>query len=152
MEAHVTLDMRRLPAGVRRIVRVLGAPRAVGLLEAHGGTRLRIPVHEDGVLCQIVGRDGVQLLQHEFGPGSYLDLPVAEKVVLEVRNATIRTDYAAGMSIQSLARQWGLGRKQIKNVVNDVQRATLRTTDGESDEFEPEKVEKQGDLFAGWGS
>jgi hypothetical protein len=128
--------LNRLPAGVRRIVRTLGPQKAMHLLQARGGTRVKIPVHDDGVLSEIVGRDGVQLLQREFDAGVELDLPVAEKVVLELRNATIREQYQSGTSLQALALLHGLGRRQVQNIVQYTDRPE-----------EQAEAERQGDLF-----
>lgn len=146
MEADHVFDMRRLPHATRRIVRTLGIARARALLLARGGTMIRIPQGDDAVLADIIGTEGVQILRHEFGTEDNISLPMAEKVLLEQRNAGIRSAFQSGTSKQSLALEHGLSRRAIDYILADVSR-------GDSDPgSEPEKRENQGDLFAGWGS
>ncbi len=142
MQADHVFDMRRLPGAMRRIVRTLGIARARALLVARGGTVIRVPAGDDTVLADIVGADGVQLLRREFGTEDSISLPMAEKVLLELRNSSIRADYLAGTSKQSLALQHGLSRRAVAYILADVSRP----------EPGDEKAEDQGDLFSGWGS
>ena len=162
MESQDTLELRRLGGmRMRPLVRALGLHRALALLEARGGTVVKLPVHGcGGPIADIIGDDGVAALRREFGITSSADreielrkkfpnlseieLPKMDKLILELRNKLIRDDFAKGVSMARLAVMHRLTRRQIFNIIHG-------KFGSAGPEPESDSAEQQGDLFAGIG-
>jgi hypothetical protein len=111
------VDVDRLPPQARRLVRVIGLPGTMRLLRAFGGGRINVPLTADGaVTLRAVLTDAeLAALAASVFAGERLELPTLDKLVRQVRDAQIRADLQR-QPLDAVARQWGLSRKQVKNI------------------------------------
>lgn len=137
-DADAPFNERLLPPLLKRIVRAVGLPAALRLLKARGGTRYCVPVSPTGLILEFMDSRQATALIRELGATEHVSLPKADKALLELRNAQIRLEYAAGDSLLTLALRYNLTTRHVLNIV--------RGTDREEDEAADLE---QGDLFGG---
>ena len=113
------IDPDQLPPQARRLVRIIGLPGTMRLLRAFGGTRITVPHTAQGaVTLRAVLTDAeLAALAGSAWAGERLELPTLDKFARQVRDAHIRADLQR-LPLDAVARQWGLTRKQVKNIRN----------------------------------
>ncbi|MGR9014154.1 MAG: Mor transcription activator family protein [Gammaproteobacteria bacterium] len=110
-----------LPPQARQLVRLIGLPNALKILEARGGITLRIPVNaqEAVVLKEIVPIEAIIALCQALG-GQRLELPKLDKIVLQIRNQAMQQERKT-LSAPQVARRYGLTRRQVINICRPVE-------------------------------
>lgn len=126
------VDARLLPPQMRQLVAIIGLAQTLKLLEARGGTPLRIPKEPNRaeVLPEILSFEAVCQLAAALG-GQKIDLPKCDKIVVQIRNLAIKSARNHKTAPQ-LAREYGLTRRHIINI------AKAAVDDRQADLFEPE--------------
>lgn len=111
-----TIDPDTLPPQIRQLVVLIGLPETFKLLQAKGGTQLRIPkmANRAEVLPEILQAESVDLLCKAWA-GKVMDVPKVDKILLQIRNQVI-TKARATQSASQLARSFDLTRRQIINI------------------------------------
>lgn len=115
--AAIDFDLPPQYTVLRRLIRVLGVPDTLVLLRARGGIPLKLPMSVAGVLAEMFGCEKVEALLAEFGCGAILMLPMPDKIEAKIRNAAIRAEHAAGVSLADLALRYRLTMRQVINIV-----------------------------------
>lgn len=107
------VDADQLPPQIRQLVRLIGLPATFRLLDARGGTPLRIPVdpHRAEILIAILEPTAIQALSAALG-GQTLELPKVDKMLLQIRNLAIR-EARKTMSASEVARAFKLTRRMV---------------------------------------
>lgn len=120
---EIAVDERLLPPQLRRMIAAIGLPATVVLLQARGGTRLKLPTgrlrsRRSQVLSGLIGPEAAQAFQAEFcRPGrASMDLPKADKILMQVRNAAIHREAEAD-SLAELALRYRLTIRQVQNIL-----------------------------------
>lgn len=121
-DALEIIDTEQLPPQMRGLVRVIGLEETYKLLRHRGGTRVRIGSDPDSArsLKAVISQDALEKLTAIY-PGQRIELPKIDKMLLAIRNHAIRAERAEGTSIDQLALQWGLSRRQVINICSDVE-------------------------------
>lgn len=130
------IDADLLPPQIRELVRLIGLPETLRLLDARGGLPTYIPRRADGPtdLEEILTRDAIRQLAGQW-PGERIDVPKADKIRAQVRNQYINESLSRGLkSGPQLARELGLSYRWVKAIRAGAQ----------ADAAEPDT----GDLFA----
>ncbi|WP_051278450.1 Mor transcription activator family protein [Solimonas flava] len=113
-----TVDLAPLPPMLRRLVRALGLPATLQLLEARGGTRFYLGGErgrrDRHVLADIIGKEAAEAFYREFGGVPEVTLPKADKIVQQTRDAQIRAD--TEHSLMELAVMYRLTSRQVQNI------------------------------------
>ena len=116
---------------VRELIALIGIVDTLALLEARGGTPLRIPVSADRdsatLLKGILPRESVIKLCSRW-PGQWLNLPKADRITRQIRDYYLRQDRAA-LTAPATALKYHLTRRQVINICG----------------YQPDKVIKQVD-------
>lgn len=125
------IDANLLPPQMRMIARAIGLPEMFRLIQARGGTLLRVPLHPDRarVLIQIITPDSIRRLCEEFGD-QVLELPKADKILVQLRNHAIRAERESA-SLSQVALRYRLTRRHVINITHDT------SDDGQLDLFDP---------------
>ncbi len=113
------VETRLLPPMMRALIEVLGFDSTVALLRARGGQRVHVPLSASRWMIDLVGEQGAFKLCHKYG-GQELDLPKHDKIVQQLRDKKIR-DERNKHSLNELAAKHNLTRRQIQNIVRDVE-------------------------------
>jgi hypothetical protein len=123
-DALAGVDPDRLPPQARRLVRIIGLPATVRLLQAFGGGRITIPLTADGAvtLRAVLSDAELAALAGSSLAGERLELPTAKKIARQLRNAQILADRQR-LPLDQVARKWGLTRRQIINLSGAAQAA-----------------------------
>lgn len=108
-----------LPPQARQLVRLIGMPHTLTLLEKRGGMTLRIPIDPDKcvVLKAILPMEAIAKLCAEM-PGKRLELPKIDKIVKQIRNLAINNERKL-FSAPAVAQRHGLSRRQVINISKD---------------------------------
>lgn len=116
----LAVDEKLLTPMLRRLVRCIGLPATLKLLDKRGGLPLEIPKRGRAsvILVGLIGVDHAELLAVEFAGGDAITLPMSDKIHAQIRNLAIRSEKAA-CSYSALATRYGLTRRQIVNIVGD---------------------------------
>lgn len=126
-------ELPKLPGQLTRLVRAIGLPATLRLLEARGGTVIKLPKRNAGVLLTWLEPAEIRKLVEEFGSRE-LELPRADKIVAHFRNVTIHTQHhVEGISLAKLALQYQLTLSQVKKILKRM--------------GQPKKATRQADLF-----
>jgi len=115
----VDVDVAMLPLQLRQLVNLISFEETLKLLQARGGTRMRMPVRAELAtqLPQLISREAVQKICDSDLAGQRIDLPKIDKVLLQVRNASIKA--AKGKTTaRELAQRYGLTTRMIKLIWN----------------------------------
>ncbi|HVT36068.1 MAG TPA: hypothetical protein VHE37_10800 [Nevskiaceae bacterium] len=147
MSPGFNVDVAQLPTTMRRLIRAVGVPATMSLLEARGGTRVYLGGQrgrrDRQLLMQLLGEKGEAAFRREFTPpamsharsASEVTLPKLDKIATQIRDAAIRADETH--SLTQLALMFKLTSRQIQNIRKGL--PTTRIPPG------------QGDLFAADG-
>lgn len=111
-----TIDPDILPPQIRQLVALIGLPETFKLLQAKGGTQLRIPklASRAEVLPEFLQDQSVELLCQAWA-GKVIDVPKVDKILLQIRNQAI-IQARSSQSANQLARSFDLTRRQIINI------------------------------------
>lgn len=111
------LCLQLLPKVLQEFVRLIGIDATMKVVDAYGGTRLRIPLEatDDHPLAELIGKEKLVLLTRHF-LGHRFDLPKATAALLHIRNSKIIAEYGP-KSTRQLALEHGLCERQIWNIV-----------------------------------
>jgi hypothetical protein len=95
------------PAELHTLRDAIGALPMVALIEAFGGTRIKVPAHQVGgsVLAGVVGLPGAKALSTMFG-GEMVKVPLA-------KGWRIRLYRAEGLSYTRVARRLGVSESAV---------------------------------------
>lgn len=115
----IEIELSQLGPQLKRLVRAIGVPATLRLLAARGGTRLKLPLKPEGECLRFLAESDLSKLIAEFEAGTDLWLPMDDKINAQLRNASIRADYAAGVSRTQLALTHHLTIRQILNIVSE---------------------------------
>lgn len=129
------VDVDQLPPQVRGLVRLIGLPETVRLLEARGGRPTYVPRDPNGAteLGEILSQQALQQLSGTW-PGETLDLPKPDKIATQIRTQYIIEARRRGLkSGRQLAQEFGLTYRWVKALC-------AQARDG--------RAENQADLFS----
>ncbi len=108
------VDPSLMPPQIRELVRVIGFPDTVKLLQARGGTFFVFPIKAGGLLVNIVGVEAAKKLVAAYG-GERRDLPKVDKIMIKLRDIAI-DHLRKTKSVTQLAQEFNLTRRHIFNV------------------------------------
>ena len=137
-EGTFQIDLQPLSPQMRRLVRALGVAATLKLLEERGGTRVYISGGRQRadrrMLKALIGAEAAEAFYAEFGAHApELDLPKADKLLMQMRDDAIRLDKAQGLSFDLVARKYRLTRRRVIDICGEPGR--------------PNSTAVQGDLF-----
>lgn len=115
------IDVSALTPLLKRLVRAIGVPATVDLLQARGGTRLYFKGerkrNDRRLLRDLVGEDAATALYAEFRDhGQELTLPKVDKILTQLRDRAIRAERGRGVGVEILARKYRLTRRHVSNI------------------------------------
>lgn len=128
MTRRHAIDVRRLPPPARKLVAAIGVESTIRLLSIRGGARLCVP-HDPArshTLTPALGVEAVTALVKVFGGGTWVDLPMPDKLLNQIRDAQIRAEHAEGDSLMTLAGRYSLTTRHIQNIIRDERAASDR--------------------------
>lgn len=98
---------------IRVLVELIGLPETLKLLEAKGGTTIKIPISakDAKVLSAILSKESVKVLCKAM-PGKELLVPKKDKVIQKLRNLMI-IQQRRQKSASKLALEFNLSRRMI---------------------------------------
>lgn len=109
------IDPDLLPPQIRQLVQIIGLPDTFKLLEARGGTLLRVPVKPEGTIMQgMISHEAATRLCEAWG-NRVISLPKADKVTKQLRNIAIYQSRKT-MSLTQVAQKFDLTRRHIINL------------------------------------
>lgn len=108
------MDIELLPRSLRDIVDTIGLPATIALVKCYGGIRCSVPrtMTRDHVLAKRIGHEPACKLTERYG-GETLELPLAVRALLALRDAEIIRRSNAGESANALAREFNTDRKSV---------------------------------------
>ena len=108
----------KLPDLLREIEEVAGREAALGLAGRYGGRHVQIPrrARAGHALADLVGPAALAKLVQRYG-GCRLYIAKAPSAARARRDAAIAARRAAGETVATLARAYGLSERQIWNVL-----------------------------------
>jgi hypothetical protein len=114
-----SVNVERLPASLRVLVRAVGEALAYKLAHVRGGTYLDVPkqVCLDHALCHALGAADYAALVAHFG-GERINIPKADALLTQQRHARVRELLAEHRSKNYIARHTGYTRRQVINIQN----------------------------------
>lgn len=112
------INLDRLPAELRELVRVLGESAAFKLVERRGGGRLIVPkkVHPDHRLMDELGLKAFADLVAHYG-SEVLELPKYDSVTRQLRHQRVRRLRVEGRTHDRIAIETGYTRRQVINIL-----------------------------------
>lgn len=109
------IDERLLTPKLRFLVRSIGLPDTVKLLQVRGGTSFRFPINAPGtLLTDIVGLQAASKLCKDFG-GKTWDLPKCDQILIKLRNIAVRKARET-KSASEVALMFDLTRRHVINI------------------------------------
>ncbi len=125
---------------VRELIALIGIVDTLALLEARGGTPLRIPVSADRdsatLLKGILPRDAVVKLCGAW-PGRWLNLPKADRIVRQIRDYYLRQDRGE-LTAPATALKYHLTRRQVINICKYESYKVIKPVDDRQADLFPE--------------
>ncbi len=120
------ISEKALPPRARMLVRAIGLPATLVLLDRHGGTPIRIPARSrrSRKLSAILTAKQIDSLAELWGAQS-IELPKLDSCLLQIRDQEISRRSAAGETHVALAREFKLTRRHIINIVNKARETTV---------------------------
>lgn len=120
-DAAEGISERLLPPSIKRMIRSIGLPATLTLLEALGGTRIQLSlgarrrVHRS--LVELIGADASKALYAEFCVRGVkeLMLPKVDKILRQARDAAIRAECET-QQIATVALRYKLTMRQIQKI------------------------------------
>lgn len=106
------IDVSLLPPLLQEMVGLIGMPATMRLVQKYGGVRIYVPkrVEPDHELARLIGLSNAEALSDAYGGDDHFDVPKGEIALKAVRNATIRSLRAEGVSIRNLSLNPEFGR------------------------------------------
>lgn len=110
-----------LPESLQAIADLIGTPAALKIAERWGGTRLYIPEDpgEDHELAKLIGIEAARALGDEYA-GERIEIPKADCWGRAVRDSLIREARTNGQSQASLALEYRLTERQVRNIERQI--------------------------------
>jgi hypothetical protein len=115
------VDETLLIAKVRRMIRAIGLPHTVRLLETWGGTYLELPQgrlwrKQSGALAALLGQDAADAFHAEFAHGERrILLPKVDKILIQLRDRQICAE-SEDISARDQALRYRLTERQIHKI------------------------------------
>lgn len=119
MTDYSSIELDKLPPQIRGFVRLIGVAETWLLLDARGGRPTYIPADtvRPSILHDIISAESVATLaESEYG-GRTVDMPMVDKLVLQIRNAEIRAQKHHATKAD-LAQRFGLTTRMIQLIWN----------------------------------
>lgn len=126
--ADLCVDVRALPHGLQCIVKHLGVEKSLVVLAEQQGQMFYIP-EKPVATHEVVKVFGSELAGEwsKLYPGASYQIPMASKVMIQLRNQEICKELDAKTSaIQALVKRFGLCRQQITNIYNEHKQASTQ--------------------------
>lgn len=122
-----TIDPSLLPPLLRALVQAIGLGPAMRLLEARGGTRIRIGQSPSDcqALAEILQPDEVAAVVRIWA-GTRKDLPKLNKTLAQLRDLAIQADQRP---LAEIARDYGLTMRWVRFIRNDERYERLQSGD-----------------------
>lgn len=121
---EISLDL--LTPQLKLWVRRAGLTATLAFVKARGGTPFKFPAAAAGsVLEEIVGLDAAEVFVGLYGTQT-VNVPKADQILRQIRDAEIRRERAAGTSRSRLALKNGLTTRQIDNICAVTQTESLQ--------------------------
>lgn len=122
-----------LPESLRDIAEIIGLPKALGLAERLGGTRIRVPVkyRDDHYIVPIIGHKAWSKFWYEF-QGQHMDLPRNAAYLRSLRNQQICVEYYGKYTAGKIALRYQITERSVYKIVS---------------EMHDPMIDAQGDLF-----
>ncbi len=110
---------------LKEIADVIGLPDTIEICRRWGGRTLNVPMKVElgDPLALTLGIDTARKLVEEY-KGVRLQLPAERNALLDLRNASIARDNAAGMSQEACGVRYGLTRQGVAAVLRKMRDAT----------------------------
>lgn len=126
------LSIELLPKVLQDFVRLIGLQATMLLVEKFGGLRIYIPLNPtpEHHFALLIGLANLQRLSEVYGREDHFELPKAERALLALRNAKIRSEYGP-KSVRQLASEYGLTERHVTRIVG----ADDATNDDQSELF-----------------
>lgn len=108
-----------LPESLRDIAEIIGLPKALGLAERLGGTRIRVPVkyRDDHYIVPIIGHKAWSKFWYEF-QGQHMDLPRNQAYLRNIRNQQICTAYYQNKTAREIALAYKLTERSVYKILS----------------------------------
>ena len=115
-EAELQNHNNKLPAQVRRLIRLIGWGETFKLLKQLGGLRVYIPIKPNPLLLlrEALSPETIQALVREYGMQN-IDLPKIDKIILELRDLEILRALET-RSQSEVAAAYGLTERQVRYI------------------------------------
>ena len=149
--ADAGVDLARLPARLRALVRALGLARAVAFLERFGGTKLRLrDLHHSGRLTvslnyrdviDFLGPAGIDALLSVYPDQLEVLLPRPDVILQQLRDEQIAAALAEGIPTRTIAMRFHMTQRWVQMIKRRVEAGRSRES-----VLEP-AVQRQRDLF-----
>lgn len=110
------------PAEIHWLSDVVGADAALGMIEAHGGTRVYVPkdINQNSAARLALPLPAARRMAEAYG-GEHILVPIA-------RAWRVRLYRAAGMTYPAIARRLGITERAVGRILTD---AGLTTSQGD---------------------
>ncbi len=117
-DLHTEINARHLPRVLRDIVKLIGLPATMKIVQHYGGVRLWVPktMTEEHELARLLGFAPAEKLARAYGGDEHFDVPLALKALRAVRDGRIRAE-ARRCSTRTLARRYKLTERRIWHIL-----------------------------------
>lgn len=117
---HDELDIGELPASLQEMVRVIGLPATLSLVDLRGGIRLYVPFEmtPEHWLSRLIGFEAAVKLARYYGGQDPFFIPRALNAMIAARNKVIKDKYSKGKTQAQLAREFNLTERWVRDIVN----------------------------------
>lgn len=112
-----SIQLNQLPPMLRMLVRCMGESDAFKLVEALGGTKLRVPQAfvEDHVLLDVISARAFLGMIQEYG-GIDIQLPKYDSVLRQIRHKRVTALLDQGFSNKEVALATNYTQRQVINI------------------------------------
>jgi len=149
--ADLGVDLARLPARLRALVRALGLARTVAFLERFGGTKLRLrDLHHSGRLTvslnyrdviDCLGQPGIEALLTVYPDQLEILLPMPDVILQQLRDEQIAAALAEGIPTRTIAMRFHLTQRWVQMIKRRIEGDRSRGSTQE------QTTQRQRDLF-----
>lgn len=113
------IDIADLPSRLAELAQITDLVATLKLVQKRGGTRIWIPhepaAHHD--LTRIVGLAAARKMRDYYGGGDWFQVDKAEPAVRAARDRAIVAAHNDGVSVERLARDYGLTMRTIWRIL-----------------------------------
>lgn len=104
---------------MKQLISIIGLPKTTALLAVRGGRPMYVPVTPDRSteLSKIIGRDAVAALASSELCGRIIELPKADKILIQLRDIAINNE-PDDVTNTALATKYNLSRRWIISIKN----------------------------------